>query len=223
VAAAARLARKGNGTVARPCYAGHALTENRNGLIVEAELTQASGTAEREAGLRLTVRQRGRSAGRLSVVAAKGYDAARFVVGVRALGATPKVACKKRFSTLDGRTTRHGSYAVSQRRRKLLQEGFGWMKDVGGLCERRHRGRAKASALFSFACAAYNLVHLRTLLAEPSSPRGKTPILGLPGSRAGSRGRETRPPPALRDSPSATALLSSPTSFATCHIVDEAA
>jgi transposase len=164
----ARLARKGNGKEAKLCYAGHALTENRNGLIVEAELTEASGTAEREAGLRLLARQRGRSAGRLSVGADKGYDARSFVAGVRELGATPHVARKTRFSALDGRTTRHESYAVSQRRRKLIEEGFGWMKTIGGLRKLRHRGKAKASAMFTFACAAYNLVRLRTLLAEPS-------------------------------------------------------
>jgi len=114
-------------------------------------------------------RQRRRRGGRLSVGADKGYDTAGFVAGVRALGATPHVARKKRFGALDGRTTRHESYAVSQRRRKLIEEGFGWMKDIGGLRKLRHRGRAKLAAMFTFACAAYNLVRLRTLLAEPSS------------------------------------------------------
>jgi transposase len=164
----ARLARKGRGREARLCYVGHALTENRNGLIVEAELTQASGTAEREAGLRLLGRQRGRRRGRLSVGADKGYDVKGFVADVRELGITPHVAAKDRFSAIDGRTTRHASYATSQRRRKLIEEGFGWMKDIGGLRKLRHRGQAKASAIFTFACAAYNLVRLRTLLAEPA-------------------------------------------------------
>jgi IS5 family transposase len=164
----ARLARKGNGKEARLCYAGHTLTENRHGLIVEAELTQVSGTAEREAGLRLVARQRGRRGRRMSVGADKGYDVRSFVAGVRALGATPHVARKTRFSAIDGRTTRHQSYAVSQRRRKLVEEPFGWMKTVGGLRKLRHRGTAKASAIFTFACAAYNLVRLRTLLAEPA-------------------------------------------------------
>lgn len=164
----ARLARRGNGKEARLCYAGHTLTENRHGLIVAAELTQASGTAEREAGLRLVAKERARRRGRLSVGADKGYDTAGFVAGVRALGATPHVARKKRGSAIDGRTTRHGSYAVSQRRRKLVEEPYGWMKTVGGLRKLRHRGTAKAAALFTFACAAYNLVRLRALLAEPS-------------------------------------------------------
>ena len=165
----ARLARKGNGKEARLCYAGHSLTENRHGLIVECELTQASGTAEREAGLRLLERERGRRGrGRMSVAADKGYDAADFVAGVRALRVTPHVARKKRGSAIDGRTTRHGGYAISQRRRKLIEEGYGWMKDIGGLRKLRHRGQAKVSAMFTFTCAAYNLVRLRTLLAEPA-------------------------------------------------------
>jgi transposase len=165
----ARLARKGSGKEAKLCYAGHTLIENRNGLIVDLELTQASGTAEREAGLRLLERERGRRRGRMSVAADKGYDAADFVAGVRALRVTPHVARKKRYSAIDGRTTRHRGYAISLRRRKLIEEGYGWMKDIGGLRKLRHRGTAKVTALFTFTCAAYNLVRLRTLLAEPSS------------------------------------------------------
>ena len=166
----ARLARKGNGKEARLCYAGHSLIENRNGLIVECELTQASGTAEREAGLRLLEKERGRRGrGRMSVAADKGYDTTDFVAGVRELGATPHVARKTRGSAIDGRTTRHWGYAISQRRRKLIEEGYGWMKTVGGLRKLRHRGTARVAAMFTFTCAAYNLVRLRTLLAEPSS------------------------------------------------------
>jgi transposase len=165
----ARLARKGRGKEAKLCYAGHTLIENRNGLIVEAELTQAGGSAEREAGLRLLAGERRRRRGRLSVAADKGYDSADFVAGARALGATPHVARKKRYSAIDGRTTRHEGYAISQRRRKRIEEGYGWMKDIGGLRKLRHRGQAKVSAIFTFTCAAYNLVRLRTLLAELSS------------------------------------------------------
>jgi transposase len=165
----ARLARKGDSQAAKLCYAGHSLTENRNGLIVECELTEANGTAEREAGLRLVGRQQRRGGrGRMSVGADRGYDTKDFVTGMRALGATPHVARKKRFSAIDGRTTRHAGYAVSQRRRKLVEEPFGWMKTVGGLHKLRHRGKGKASAVFTFACAAYNLVRMRSLLAEPS-------------------------------------------------------
>jgi transposase len=165
----ARLARKGNGKEAKLCYAGHTLIENRNGLIVEAELTQASGTAEREAGLRLLEKERTRRGrGRMSVAADKGYDAKGFVAGVRELRVTPHVARKKCYSAIDGRTTRHEGYGISQRRRKLIEEGYGWMKDVGGLRKLRHRGKAKVAAIFTFTCAAYNLVRLRTLLAEPA-------------------------------------------------------
>ena len=165
----ARLACKGSGREARLCYAGHSLIENRHGLIVDLELTQASGTAEREAGLRLLERERGRRGrGRMSVAADKGYDVADFVAGVRELRVTPHVARKKRGSAIDGRTTRHESYAVSQRRRKIVEEPYGWMKDIGGLRKLRHRGRAKVAALFTFTCAAYNLVRLRSLLAEPA-------------------------------------------------------
>jgi len=166
----ARLARKGSGKEARLCYAGHSLIENRNGLITQCELTQASGTAEREAGLRLLAKERTRRGrGRMSVAADKGYDTRDFVAGVRALRATPHVARKKCCSAIDGRTTRHEGYGISLRRRKLIEEGYGWMKDVGGLRKLRHRGKAKVAALFAFNCAAYNLVRLRSLLAEPAS------------------------------------------------------
>jgi transposase len=165
----ARLARKGFGKEAHLCYTGHSLTENRNGLIVDCELTAASGSCEREAGLRLLARQRRRSGcRRMSVGADRGYDAKEFVAGVRALRVTPHVACKKRGPAIDGRTTRHAGYAVSQRRRKLVEEPFGWMKTVGGLRKLRHRGKARASAIFTFTCAAYNLVRLRRLMAEPA-------------------------------------------------------
>jgi len=165
----ARLARKGSGKEAKLCYAGHTLIENRNGLIVDLELTQATGTAEREAGLRLLEREHGRQGGRMSVAADKGYDVKGFVAGVRELHVTPHVARKKRGSAIDGRTTRHEGYAISLRRRKLIEEGYGWMKDIGGLRKLRHRGKAKVAAIFTFTCAAYNLVRLRSLLAEPSS------------------------------------------------------
>jgi len=105
----------------------------------------------------------------LSVGADRGYDTAAFVAGVRELGATPHVARRKRASAIDGRTTRHAGYALSQRRRKTVEEPFGWMKTIGGLAKLRHRGKAKVSAIYTFTCAAYNLVRMRTLLAEPSS------------------------------------------------------
>ena len=105
----------------------------------------------------------------MSVGADKGYDAAGFVAGVRRLGVTPHVARKKRCSALDGRTSRHESYALSLRRRKLIEQGYGWMKVVGGLAKLRHRGQVKVAAMFTFSCAAHNLVRMRTLLTEPSA------------------------------------------------------
>jgi transposase len=165
----ARLARKGRGKEARLCYAGHLLAENRHGLIVECELTTADGGAERKAGLRLLARQRRRARRRrMTVGADKNYDAREFVRGVRALKITPHVAAKARSGAIDGRTTRHQSYAISQRRRKLVEEPFGWMKVIGGLRKLRHRGEVKAAAIFTFTASAYNLVRLRTLLAEPA-------------------------------------------------------
>jgi transposase len=163
----ARLARKGRGKEARLCYAGHLLAENRHGLIVECELTTAGGRAEREAGLRLLARQRRRGRRRLTVGADKGYDEREFVAGARKLGITPHVAAKSHWSAIDRRTTRHAGYALSQRRRKLVEEPYGWMKVVGGLRKLRQCGQARAAAIFTFTASAYNLVRLRSLLAEP--------------------------------------------------------
>ena len=138
-------------------------------MIVACELTQASGAAEREAGLRLLGKQRRRRrSGRLTVGADKGYDTADFVAGARTLRITPHVARKARYSAIDGRTTSWEGYLVSQRRRKLIEESYGWMKVIGGLRKLRHRGTAKVAAIFTFTAAAYNLVRLRRLLAEPS-------------------------------------------------------
>ncbi len=160
---------RGPGKEARLCYAGHLLGENRHGLLVGAELTRASGSAERETGLRLLARQRRRSGRRrLTVAADRGYDTADFVSVVRALQITPNVAARRRGSAIDGRTARHDGYAISLRRRTMIEEAYGWMKVIGGLRKLRHRGQAKVAALFTFAAAAYNLVRLRRLLAEPS-------------------------------------------------------
>jgi transposase len=159
----ALLARKGNGKEAKLSYAGHLLTENRHGLIVEAELTQATGTAEREAALQMVSRLPG--VDRKTVGGDKGYDTKRFVEGARANGVTAHVARRKQHSAIDGRTTRHSSYAQSQKRRKLIEERFGWLKDVGGLRKLKHRGLAKVGWIFKFAAAACNVVMMRRLLA----------------------------------------------------------
>lgn len=163
----ARLCRI-KGKEARLAYRGHILVENRHGLIVEADLTQATGTAEVEAALGLLAQEKERRRGRLTVGADRGYNTKGFVSAARALGVTPHVAEKARYGAIDGRTTTWEGYAVSMRRRKIVEEAFGWMKTVGGLRKLRHRGEAKARAVFTFTCACFNLVRLRNLEAEPS-------------------------------------------------------
>lgn len=159
----ARLARKGDGKEAKLCYAGHLMTENRHGLIVDAELTQATGTAEPEAALAMMARLPG--ADRKTMGADKNYDQRHLVEGARAHNVTPHLARKRRYTALDGRTTRHAGYARSQKRRKLVEERFGWLKDIGGLRKLKHRGLAKVAWIFKFAAAACNVVMMRRLLA----------------------------------------------------------
>ena len=164
----ARLAKKGTANVAKLCYTGHALSENKNGLIVQCELTSATGRAERDAGILLLSRERKCHAKstHLTLGADKSYDTREFVSGVRNLNTTPHIAKKKKGSALDARTTEWPSYHISQKRRKLVEECFGWMKTVGGLRKLRHRGKEKVFAIFTFTCAAYNLVRMRKLLDE---------------------------------------------------------
>jgi len=161
----ARLLRKGRGKEARLCHMGHLLMENRNGLIVDALLTPASGTAEREAAELMLGRQTGRH--RATLGADKGYDAAAFVAAVRGLNVTPHIAQNtSRRSAIDGRTTRHPGYAASQRTRKRIEEAFGWIKTVAGQDKTRFRGVARVGFAFTFAAAAYNLVRIPKLLVE---------------------------------------------------------
>jgi len=159
----ARLAKKGKGYEARLSYRGHVLMENRHGLVVEAELTHATGTAEREAAVAMatTISTRRRA----TLGADKGYDTQDFVTQCRGLDITPHVAqnTKHRRSAIDTRTTRHAGYPVSQRKRKRVEEVFGWMKTVGLLRKVRHRGRERVGWQFLFTAAVYNLVRLRTL------------------------------------------------------------
>jgi transposase len=148
----ARLFRRGQGKEAKLCHMGHLLMENRSGLIVDAMLTPATGTAEREAAEAMLGRQTGRH--RASLGADKGYDAAGFVARVRALNVTPHIARNTtRRSAIDGRTTRHPGYAVSQRTRKRIEEAFGWIKTVGGLRKTRHRGTARVDWMFTLTAA----------------------------------------------------------------------
>lgn len=164
----ARLARRGPGREAKLCYQGHVLMENRHGLVVAACVTQVRGAAERETAVRLVEQEaRGR---RVTVGADKAYDTQDFVAEVRSLGATPHVAQNTtgRASAIDGRTTRHAGYALSQRVRKRVEEIFAWLKTVGLLRKVRHRGRAKVDGIFIFSAAIYNLVRIRNL-AEASA------------------------------------------------------
>jgi transposase len=160
----ARLYRKGDGKEAKLCYIGHLLMENRTGLVVEARLTQASGTAEREAGVGM-IRERA-GGRRLTLAGDKNYDTRGFVAALRGLRVTPHVAqnTSRRASAIDGRTTRHAGYSVSQRIRKRIEEAFGWMKGPGTLRKTRHRGTARVGFQFVLTAAAYNLIRLPKLL-----------------------------------------------------------
>lgn len=164
----ARLVRKTHHGAAFLGYQASVLTENRHGLIVETDVRAPGYHAERDAALEMltvlppTTRRR-------TLGADKGYDTPDFIAGVRALGVTPHVSPNqhrfRRRSTVDGRTTRHPGFALSQRKRKLVEEGFGWQKTVGLLRKLHHRGRDRVAWVFTFTSAAYNLVRLRTLLA----------------------------------------------------------
>lgn len=160
----ARLYKKARGREARLGYLGHVLMEHRSGLIVKATVTPADGYGERDAALVMIAGLRGRH--RITVAADKGYDVRDFVAELRHMTVTPHIAqhATRRRSAVDGRTTRHPGYAISQRKRKLVEQGFGWMKTIAGLRKLRHRGGALVGWIFTFAAAAYNLVRLRRLL-----------------------------------------------------------
>jgi transposase len=162
----ARLYKKAQGREARLGYLGHVLMEHRSGLIVDARVTPADGHGERDAALMMIERRPGHH--RLTLAADKAYDARDFVANLRALHVTPHVAqyatTVHRRSAIDGRTTRHAGYARSQRKRKLVEQGFGWMKTIGGLRKLRHRGGPLVTWIFTFTAAAYNIVRLRRLL-----------------------------------------------------------
>lgn len=156
----ALLARKGAGKEAKLSYCGNVLMENRNGLVADVETMQADGTAERDAAVVMIASVPGDD--QVTVGADKGYDTKGFVADARALNATPHVAQKK-HSAVDGRTTRHEGYGISQQKRKRVEEIFGWMKTVGGLRKLRHRGLELVGWMFTFTAAAYNLVRIRNL------------------------------------------------------------
>ncbi len=170
----ARLYKKGDGQPAKLCYMGHALMENRHGLAVGGGVSQATGTAERETALALIDgcchRRR-----RITLGADKAYDVTPFVHELRERSVTPHIAIdghlsrtgKARKTALDGRTTRHAGYDISQRCRKRIEEVFGWVKSSAGLAKVKLRGRDRVDAAFTLALAAYNLIRLPKLLAVP--------------------------------------------------------
>ncbi len=160
-----RLYKKARGQAGRLCHMGHVTMENRNGLVVDATLTHASGTAEREAALDMLNRMDGRH--RITLAADKAYDTADFVAALRDINVTPHVAqnTANRRSAIDGRTTRHPGYGVSQRIRKRIEEVFGWAKTSGGLRKTRHRGKDRVGWMFTLTATAYNLMRLPKLLA----------------------------------------------------------
>ena len=163
----ARLYRKGPGKEAKLNHMGHVLMENRNGLAVQTQVTQATGTAEREAAVDMIAAQAPQ--GGVTVGGDKNYDTQGCVADLRTAGATPHVAqnaTRRGGSAIDGRTTRHPGYDVSQRVRKRVEEIFGWLKTVGGMRKTRFRGTARVGWMFTWALAAYNLVRMRNLLQE---------------------------------------------------------
>jgi transposase len=165
----ARLFKKTTGGEAKLAYLGHLLMENRHGLIVDAVVSAATGTAERDAALAMLGElPQGR---RLTIAGDTNFDTRDFVRSSRAMGITPHVAqfpdTVHRHSAIDGRTTRHAGYVISQRKRKLVEQAFGWMKTVGLLRKLHHRGGPLVDWIFTFHAAAYNLVRLRRLLAQP--------------------------------------------------------
>jgi transposase len=162
----ARLARKGEGKESKLSYSGNLLVENRNGLIVDAEVFQANGTAERDAALVMLEQVAGTKP--VTVGGDKGFDTRDFVKECRRMRVTPHVAqndTRRGGSAIDSRTTRHAGYSVSQRKRKRIEECFGWLKTVALLRKVRHRGVCKVHWIFTLACAAYNLVRMRNLAA----------------------------------------------------------
>ncbi|MEJ2436296.1 MAG: IS5 family transposase, partial [Pseudolabrys sp.] len=162
----AKLYRKGPGMEAKLCFIGHALMENRHGLIVDTRLTRASGRAERLAALDMIAAHADRPCP-ITLGGDRGYDAADFVMELREINTTPHIARNtSRRSAIDRRTTRHPGYAASLRIRKRIEEGFGWMKTIAGLRKTKYRGIDKVGWAFTLAAAAYNLIRLPKLMAQ---------------------------------------------------------
>jgi hypothetical protein len=166
----ARLARKSKGQESKLAFQANVLMENRNGLIVDTEVVKASGTAEREAALAMVDRLPPTKR-RRTLAGDKNYDTRELVDELRERNITPHVAQNdtNRRSAIDGRTTSHPGYALSQRKRKLVEQGFGWQKTTGLMRKLRHRGVELVGWMYAFTSAAYNLIRMRTLLGEVSA------------------------------------------------------
>ena len=162
----AQMFRKGKGKEARLCYMGHALMENRHGLVVDAQVTEATGTAERDSAIEMVGERAGSR--RMTIGADKLYDTREFVADLRAMNATPHVAQNdtNRRSAIDGRTTCHEGYDISQRIRKRIEEVFGWGKAIGPLRQTKFRGTERVNFHMLLTMAGYNLVRMRNLLSE---------------------------------------------------------
>ena len=161
----ARLYKKSPGTGAVLCFMGHALMENRSGLIVQGDLTQADGHAERRAAMDMIHHHSPGSTRQLTLGADKGFDAAEFVADLRQACVTPHIAQKSRYSAIDARTTRHEGYALSIKHRKRIEEAFGWAKTIGGMAQTVYRGIERVRSRFILTMAANNLARLPRLLA----------------------------------------------------------
>jgi transposase len=164
----AQLYRKGKGKESKLSFMGHVLIENRHGLVVATRYTQATGRAEREAAQEMIRSVKGKSHMRVTLGGDKNYDTGDFVARMRELGVTPHVAQNntRRTSAIDLRTTRHVGYEISQRKRKKVEEGFGWLKTIGLLRKTRHKGVARGGWMFTFTNAVYNLIRIRNILGE---------------------------------------------------------
>jgi transposase len=158
-----RLYRKGRGKEAKLSFLGHVVIDNRHGLVVSTDYTQATGTAEREAGKAMIKKVKGKRRKQMTVGGDKNYDTHDFVQEMRKLNVTPHVAQKK-ASAIDERTTRHPGYAVSQWKRKIVEEVFGWLKTIGLMRKTRHKGHKRGGWMFTFTNALYNLVRMGNLI-----------------------------------------------------------
>jgi transposase len=169
----ARLFKKSSGSESKLSYMAHVLMENRNGLVMDTRLTKSTGQAERESAWMMAWRVAGGQR-RITLGGDKNYDTQQLVASLRAIQATPHVAQNehaRRSSAIDERTTRHAGYAVSQRKRKRVEEIFGWIKTIAGLRKTKHRGRKRVGWMFTFAAAAFNLVRLRNLTTPAAASK----------------------------------------------------